>query len=71
MIMAVRTAKIAVGQKKDGADLSWPIQEGGFQKSFDLGHGYYLSADRERSSEGGAVRVKKDSLRDAASPPGE
>jgi hypothetical protein len=39
MIMAVRTAKIAAGQKKDGAEFSWPIQKGGFQKSFDLGHG--------------------------------
>jgi hypothetical protein len=38
MIMAVRTAKIAAGQKKDGAEFSWPIQKGGFQKSFDLGH---------------------------------
>jgi hypothetical protein len=38
MIMAVRTAKIAAGQKKDGAEFSWPIQKGGFQKSLDLGH---------------------------------
>jgi hypothetical protein len=38
MIMAVGTAKIAAGQKKDGANLSWPIQKGSFQKSFDLGH---------------------------------
>jgi hypothetical protein len=30
MIMAVRTAKIAAGQKKDGAESSWPIQKGGF-----------------------------------------
>jgi hypothetical protein len=38
VIMAVRTAKIAMGQKKDGTEFSWPIQKGGFQKSFDLGH---------------------------------
>jgi hypothetical protein len=38
MIVAVRTAKIAAGEKKDGADFSWPIQKRGFQKSFDLGH---------------------------------
>jgi hypothetical protein len=29
MIMAVRTAKIAAGQKKDRAEFSWPIQKGG------------------------------------------
>jgi len=39
MIMAVRTAKIAAGKKKNGAELPWPIQKGGFQKSFDLSHG--------------------------------
>jgi len=38
MIMAVRAAKIAAGKKKDGAEFSWPIQKGGFQKSFDLNH---------------------------------
>jgi hypothetical protein len=38
MIMAVRTTKIAAGKKKDGAEFSRPIQKGGFQKSFDLGH---------------------------------
>jgi hypothetical protein len=42
MIMAVRTAKIATRQKKDRAELSWPVQKGGFQKSFDLGHGYVV-----------------------------
>jgi len=55
--MAVRTAKIAAGQKKDRAEFSWPIQKGGFQKSFDLGHGYYLSADRERSSGEGSGSI--------------
>jgi hypothetical protein len=38
MIMAIRTPKIAAGEKKDRTDFSWPIQKGGFQKSFDLGH---------------------------------
>jgi len=55
--MAVRTAEIAAGQKKDRAEFSWPIQKGGFQKSFNLGHGYGLSADRERLSEGGGGSV--------------
>jgi hypothetical protein len=38
MIMAIRTAKIAAGQKKDRAEFSRPIQKGGFQKPFDLSH---------------------------------
>jgi len=57
MIMAVRAAKIAARQKKDRAEFSWPIQKGGFQKSFDLGHGGGLSADRERLLEGGGGSV--------------
>jgi len=39
MIMAIRTAKIAAGKKKDGAELSWPIEKGGLQESLDLRHG--------------------------------
>ena len=36
--MAVRTAEIAVGEKDHGADLPRPIDEGGFQESFDFDH---------------------------------
>jgi len=59
MIMAVRTAKIAAGQKEDGAEFSWPIQKGGFQESFDLGHGYCLSADRRGHPKGGWLGLQK------------
>jgi hypothetical protein len=39
MVVAVWTAEIAAGKKNDGAEFSWPIQEGSLQKSLDLDHG--------------------------------
>jgi hypothetical protein len=38
VVVAVRTTEVAVGKKKHRADLPWPIQKGGLQKSLDLGH---------------------------------
>ena len=48
VVMAVRTAEIAVGKKDHGTDLSRPIDERSFQESFDFDH--RSSASKGRTS---------------------
>ena len=47
MIMAVRTAEIAIRKEENGTNLPGPIDEGSFQKSFDLDVHIEFSGDRE------------------------
>ena len=60
VVMAVRTAKITMGEKDHRADLPPPVDEGRFQESSDLDHG-------RSASKGRISCLRRDDRGDAAS----